>query len=188
MTDAPAEVGTVYHKRFRMEADLSACPPGPALPPGFEWVAWDDAVLDLHALAKARAFAGELDSVVFPNLGSLAGCGNLMRSIRRRDGFCPGATWLLRIGGELAGTVQGVAHDGRLGALQNLGVVPEFRGRALGAALLLKCLAGFHRAGLRRAMLEVTAANAPALALYRRHGFRCTRTIYKPVPAAPPSA
>ena len=182
MTVALPAAGLTYYKRFRMEADLpAALYPELPLPLGWEWIAWTDELLMTHAAAKRRAFAGELDSLVFPNLGTLAGCESLMRSIRQRDGFCPGATWLIRTPDGDAGTVQGVANKAGLGALQNLGIAPEFRGRSLGAALLVKCLIGFQQAGLRRAMLEVTASNAPALTLYRRYGFRCLRTIYKGV-------
>ena len=43
-------------------------------------------------------------------------------------------------------------------------------------------------AGLRRAYLEVTARNEPAIRLYRQIGFRATRTIYKPIPLIPSDA
>ena len=44
-----------------------------------------------------------------------------------------------------------------------------------------QALAGFQRLGLRRAFLEVTADNKPAVRLYHRLGFRTVRTIYKTV-------
>jgi hypothetical protein len=82
------------------------------------------------------------------------------------------------------GTVQGL-RDRWFGAIQNLGVVAEQRGKGLGTLLLLKALHGFVRAGLSKAYLEVTARNESALRLYRRLGFRSTRTIYKPVHTIP---
>ncbi len=174
----------VFHKRFRMEADLRALPPVPALPAGWAWVAWSDAVLDLHAAVKCRAFAGGMDASIFPSLGRPDGCVSLMKAIRRGDGFCPGSTWLVRTPDGFAGTVQGAQDEDKFGAVQNLGVVPECRGSGVGSALLLKCLDGFRTVGITRACLEVTAANLPAVALYRRHGFRCARTIYKPANGA----
>src|SRR5262249_9066660 len=80
------------------------------------------------------------------------------------------------------GSVQGLRERSGLGAIQNLGVTPAHRGRGLGSALLLQALHGFARAGLARALLEVTAQNDGALRLYRRHGFRCVKTLYKAVP------
>lgn len=178
----------VYHKRFRMEADLRGRIDPPELPAGCDWVGWDDTLLERHAEVKLTAFAGELDADIFPGLGRPDGCAALMRAIRYQDGFCPGATWLVGVAGGWAGTVQGLADADNFGAIQNLGVVPAHRGRGLGAALLAQALIGFQAAGLRRATLEVTAANAAAVALYRRYGFRCVRTIYKPAPVSDAAA
>lgn len=50
-----------------------------------------------------------------------------------------------------------------------VGVVPAWRRRGVGAALLLDLLAA---AGPRRVLLEVRADNAPAQRLYAQHGFR----------------
>ena len=71
-----------------------------------------------------------------------------------------------------------------LGAVQNLGVVPEHRGRGLGKALMYKALDGFKRVGLSRAFLEVTCQNDAAIQLYRQLGFHKARTIYKVVEVA----
>jgi ribosomal protein S18 acetylase RimI-like enzyme len=79
------------------------------------------------------------------------------------------------------GTVQGIEDRFGYGAIQNLGVVPEHRGRGLGSVLLMKALEGFRRAGLKRAYLEVTAQNDGAVRLYRRLGFVKARTVYKAV-------
>ena len=79
------------------------------------------------------------------------------------------------------GSVQGVGDAGSTGAIQNLGIAPGYRNRGLGSLLLLQALAGFRRAGLRRALLEVTAQNEGAIRLYRRLGFRRRKTVYKAV-------
>lgn len=176
-----------YFKRYRMERDLLAPLPAAALPPGFGWRPWDDGLIDAHADVKYRCFRDDLDREVFPSFRHLAGCRELMRAIRYRDGFCPGATWLVAAPDGFVGTVQGVSDGPRLGAVQNLGVAPGYRGLGLGTALLLKALHGFRAAGLTRVYLEVTARNDPAVRLYRRFGFRCHRTIYKPVEAPEPA-
>ncbi len=178
-----------YIKRFRMEASLRGFDPAvPALPPGFFWLAWRPDLLEVHAQVKARCFAGEPDTVLFPTLASLDGCRALMRLIASRPAFCPGATWLVARHDAVVGTVQGLADSSKFGAIQNLGVVSNFRGLGLGEALLSRALAGFAAAGMRRAMLEVTAANGSAVKLYRRAGFRGVQTLYKPVPVTEPAA
>ena len=60
-----------YFKRFRMELDLGApLPPVPPLPDGYFWLPWDDSLLASHARAKYASFHAEIDSQVFPSLGS----------------------------------------------------------------------------------------------------------------------
>ena len=171
-----------YFKRYRMELELRDIPPTPPLPAGFDWIAWRGDLLEAHAEIKFQCFRDELDAWVFPSLGNRLGCGELMRNIAARAAFVPEATWLLAGPLGACGTVQGL-RDKSFGAVQNLGVAPEHRGRGLGKLLLLKALHGFRRAGLRRAYLEVTARNEAAVALYRNLGFRATRTLYRAVPA-----
>jgi ribosomal protein S18 acetylase RimI-like enzyme len=77
------------------------------------------------------------------------------------------------------GTVQGIRDRSGLGAIQNLGVVPECRGLGLGTALMQQALAGFQKAGLKRSFLEVTAQNSSAVRLYKQLGFSRSRTVYK---------
>ena len=170
-----------YFKRFRMEIDLNDLPPPEPLPPGYTWVAWHDSLLDVHADVKAQCFAEEIDAVVFPSLANREGCYYLMREISRKPGFLADATWMIAHGASCGATVQGLRERSGLGAIQNLGVAPTYRSRGLGRALLLKALYGFWRAGLGRALLEVTAQNDAAVRLYRRVGFRCRKTLYKAV-------
>lgn len=184
---------STYFKRFRMEADLRpgrlALDPAPDLPPGYRFVPWNEAVLDLHARTKWRSFRDEIDAIVFPCLGEAEGCRRLMREIRHKPGFLPEATWLIARGRDAdelqwCGTIQGVSERGGVGMIQNVGVVPGHRGIGLGAALVLRAMAGFGGHGLRAACLEVTAENWRAVRLYQRLGFRRTKTVYKVVDVA----
>ena len=194
----PAIMGLTYFKRFRMEIDLRGRDfSSPQLPAGFSFVAWDRTRLEAHAEAKFHSFREEIDSNVFPCLGDYAGCMHLMEEIAAKPGFLPGATWLvvsttndnsqqnsadglvLHSPPHQCGTVQGVIDRSGMGAIQNLGVVPEYRGIGLGKALMQKALAGFQEAGLSRAFLEVTAQNSSAVQLYKQLGFARSRTVYK---------
>jgi ribosomal protein S18 acetylase RimI-like enzyme len=176
----------LHFKRFRMEADLRAEPA--ALPDGFVWEPWRDSLLHAHAEVKAACFQDETDSLIFPCLASLDGCRDLMRAIRERPGFCPHATWLVTADGIAVATIQGVIDSNGIGGIQNVGVVSECRGRGLGRALVMQAFTGFIACGVRRAYLEVTASNRAAMRLYRSLGFRCTKTVYRSVPAPDPVA
>lgn len=195
-------MGLTYFKRYRMEIGLGhAALAQPTLLSGYRLLPWDSQMLWAHAEAKYRSFRSEIDANVFPCLGDYEGCLRLMGEISRKDGFEPRATWLLAYepasdlsgAGDILGGAQGVAYVGTIqgildrsgmGAVQNLGIAPEHRGRGLGSCLLLRCLEGFREAGLRRVFLEVTAQNDSALRLYRRLGFAKARTVYKAVEVA----
>jgi ribosomal protein S18 acetylase RimI-like enzyme len=177
-------VRSSYFKRFRMEADLSPPRGMQPLPPGYRFVPWNEALLDVHARTKFRAFRDEIDAHVFPCLGDLEGCRRLMHEIRGKSGFLAPATWLIAYGAHPAnlrwcGTIQGVVDRQRAGMIQNVGIVPDHRGLGLGTCLIERALAGFRTAGLRTAALEVTAENPRAVQLYQRLGFRRTKTLYK---------
>jgi GNAT superfamily N-acetyltransferase len=170
-----------YFKRFKMETGLDGLPEA-RLPAGYHWAAWHSGLLELHADVLYACFHNELDSVVFASLGSREGCVLLMSEIARRRNFVPEATWLLVGPGGPCGTIQALCERSGLGSIQNVGIAPGSRSRGLGEALVLRALHGFRQLGLGRAILEVTAQNDGAIRLYRRLGFRCTKTLYKAVP------
>ena len=176
-------LGLLYFRRFRMEIELGVRTFRPRLPGGYYFVPWDDRLCDVHAEVKHSSFRDEIDAEVFPCFGDMDGCRRLMRNISCREGFLPAATWLVASGKdenrEFCGTIQGVVDRRRIGSIQNVGVTPDCRGIGIGTALVYQALAGFQKAGLRRAYLEVTAKNADAVHLYERIGFYRTRTVYK---------
>ena len=177
-----------YFKRYRMEIPLRRLINSPTLPHGYQFLPWDERLVDLHADVKYRSFKGELDSQVFPCLGDSLGCRRLMGEISNKSGFVPQATWLAVFSDEdgttdFCGTVQGI-RDETLGGVQNLGVTPEHRGIGLGTCLLQQALIGFRQANAQTAYLEVTAQNSSAIRLYRRLGFHHVKTVYKSVEAA----
>ena len=184
-------MGVTYFKRYRMEFDLRRpLFDLPSLPEGYRFFPWRDSLLESHADTKYRSFRFELDANVFPCLGDRDGCYRLMSEISHRRGFLKPATWLVgwqpadSHHADYCGTVQGICDNGRIGSIQNLGITPEHRGQGLGTLLLYYALAGFRESGLKRACLEVTAQNDGAIRLYRRLGFRTTKTVYKAVEVA----
>jgi ribosomal protein S18 acetylase RimI-like enzyme len=187
-------MGTIYFKRLRLELELGGSQfPQPVLPAGFEWLPWAPGLLMRHAVTKHESFRAELDARIFPCFREAAGCLDLMSEIAQRATFVPAATWLVSCRfpdgtTEDCATIQGIVQSGGWGAIQNVGVVPEYRGRGLGRALLLQCLAGFQRVGVPRVYLEVTASNLPAVQLYRSLGFCLARTTYRGVEEEPSSS
>lgn len=84
--------------------------------------------------------------------------------------------WLVRAEGEIIGYVvltmgYSIEYGGRDGFIDDLYLVPQARGRGLGARVL-DFVEGQARAlGVMALHLEVEIANARAETLYRRHGF-----------------
>lgn len=177
-----------HYKRLQMELDLRRAPLAePHLPDGYAWAAWHPVLLGAHARVKYESFRGEIDAQVFQSLSELQGCQRLMHDIAHHQGFAAATTWLVRFeGNEFSGptpcaTIQGLRKSLWVGSIQNVGVAPAHRGFGLGRALMLRSLQGFRDMGTRRVRLEVTAANEPAVELYRSLGFSLRRTSYRSV-------
>ncbi len=181
-----SEMVLTYFKRYRMEIELyhwdRSAPPAPR---GYVLLPWNRSLLELHAEVKYRSFRNEIDANVFPCLGEFVGCRRLMNEITRKGGFLDRATWLAVTdthnggGREYCGTIQGICDRGGVGAVQNLGIVPDYRDQGLGSSLLLRALQGFCESGVERVYLEVTAENEGAIRLYERLGFRAVKTVFK---------
>jgi ribosomal protein S18 acetylase RimI-like enzyme len=172
-----------YVKRFRMELPLWGYLPRPRLPEGYFFVPWNENLIDLHAEVHFLSFCDEIDSAIFPCFNDRNGCRYLLRQIRKKDGFFPAATWLVACAEGCCGTVQGATDQLGHGTIQNLGVMPSFRGLGLGRALLLEALRGYAEGGVTTVALEVTADNEAALRLYQSVGFRRIKTVYKTLDA-----
>lgn len=173
-------------KRLRMQLDLRHRGGDPVrLPAGYHWVPWRSLLIDRHAQVKWRSFRDDLDGRVFRCLSQSEGCASLMREIASQKTFCAEATWLVVYQPEPdwppadVGTIQGILRTGGVGAVQNVGVVPEHRGQGLGQCLLQQAINGFLRCGMDTAALEVTAENETAVRLYLRMGFDVREVLYR---------
>ena len=164
--------------RHRMEINVNGLPPVPVLPAGLLWVPWDDTLLSVHAETHYQAFADCMDRFLFPSFQDPSGCWYTLRQIRDKEGFLPDATWLIAGPNGACGTIQCIREAWGYGSIQNVGVVPAYRGQGLGEALVRRALHSFAASGLRKGSLEVTAENAAALRLYLRLGFRMMNTSY----------
>jgi ribosomal protein S18 acetylase RimI-like enzyme len=170
-----------YYKRYMMECALSEEPAWEdRLPPGYQWVPWSEAMVERHAAVLYQSFQDSPDARILPSLATVTGCRVLVRSLARWRGFCPSANWLItHQDKEDVACLQAALDSGEYGVIINLAVLLPHRGRGLGTALLRRGLSGLYRAGARRVYLEVTASNLAAVHLYRRHQFRCYKTLYR---------
>ena len=62
----------------------------------------------------------------------------------------------------------------RIGEIESLGVLPEYRGRGIGSRLLEVLEQALSAAGVRDLMLGALPGNTAAIRLYERRGFRPT--------------
>lgn len=179
-------MAVIFFKRLRMQIDLHTRQFARSVPPpDYDLHPWQEKLLEAHADAKSRSFRDELDANLFPSLAEPDGCLRLMNEISCRQGFVPQATWLITFRDpktgrqENCGTVQGIHEQYDIGAIQNIGVSRNHRGRGLGSLIINQCLQGFQQVGIRYVTLEVTAHNTGAIRLYERIGFRIQRIVFK---------
>ena len=176
-----------FVKRHQMAFDFSKTPLAtPDLPEGFRFVPWEKSLLEPHADIKHRGFRDDPDGAIFPTFREYERCLRLMEAISSNRSFQPKATLLIARGGpdelfEYVANIQGMQPAGELGAIQNVAVLPEYRNRGLGRALLLGSLRGFRLAGARRVTLEVTADNQFAVRLYEHVGFKTFKTYFREI-------
>jgi ribosomal protein S18 acetylase RimI-like enzyme len=134
-------------------------------------------MLSAHADVKYRGFRNDSDARIFPTFRDYDRCVKLMESISASPSFLPEATLLIANGNEqelfeYVACIQGMRLSGEIGAIQNVAVLPDYRCRGIGRALVLGSLWGFQKNGIQRVTLEVTADNIPATKLYTHVGFK----------------
>jgi len=90
---------------------------------------------------------------------------------RLRDGFEPGHTWVIEVGGLFAGCVAlRPDADARCHWLEHFYLAPGFQGGGIGSGVLGELLERCDRDGVPVVRLNVLRGS-PARRLYARHGF-----------------
>lgn len=88
-----------------------------------------------------------------------------------QPGYAPHLWFVAKVGEVPAGCLILAEHSPALWELVYMGLVPEFRGRGLGAELVMQALVKACEAGVEQLALAVDADNHPALRTYDRFGF-----------------
>ncbi len=150
------------------------------LPLQFGWEGWRDDRSPAHAAVLYEGFRNGVDAAYMRALSTLEGCHDLITATSHHQHFVPEATWLAvhhgRGGATLPiSTIQVIGSLTRAARIQNIAVLPEFRGRGIARATLIRCLRGCRSTGYELVELEVTATNTPAVELYRSVGFTLRR-------------
>jgi hypothetical protein len=142
----------------------------PVWPTGAAPIPYDDSMR--HSLRDILE-QSYLDTLDCPGLRGLRTPDDILEGHRASGVFIPALWTILLVDGVPAGTLLlNPSHDQQTVELVYLGLIKSVRGRGLGAQLLRHGLALLHRRKERSVHLAVDEANAPAIALYRREGFR----------------
>ena len=170
-----------FVKRSQMVFDFAKTAPVlPQVPPGFFFVPWSDSLIEPHADVLHRSFRNDSDGAVFTTFRQFDHCFRLIEMLSSGPHFLPEATLLIAYGEqhdifEYVANIQGLKLSDDVGAIQNVAVLPEYRRRGLGQALVQGALHGFQSAGVQRVTLEATTDNVTAVNLYSRIGFTTFR-------------
>jgi mycothiol synthase len=133
------------------------------LPAGVETVPWTASTAPLFFTAYRASFA---DRPGFPDPRA-----DEWIAEHRDQAFEPDLSIVALMGGEPLGFVT-IELRARSGWIDQLGVVPEWRGRGLGEALLSTALSRIHVARVAQVFLHVNLNNPRAGRLFTRAGFR----------------
>ncbi len=124
---------------------------------------WDDSSAPLFFHAYTEAFRGRPG---FPNWE----ISRWQQAFASDEAFRPDLSAVVMEGPEPAAFSIIWVEDG-LGWITQMGVRPEWRGKGLGEALLVRAMKLFAAEGIETAALEVATNNPQARALYERLGF-----------------
>jgi ribosomal-protein-alanine N-acetyltransferase len=64
------------------------------------------------------------------------------------------------------------------GHVVSVAVLPQYRRKGIGQALITEAMAGMRVYNAKQCFLEVRVTNTPAIDLYKKLGFQVTRTIH----------
>jgi len=155
-----------------MERDLAEPVPSQAGPRDVRFEGYDRAGYEVFAEVVQGTYEGSLDCV---DLNAVRDIADILASHRGTGPFRAELWRLARVGTTPIGVVLLSAQPDRWAwEVAYLGLLPAWRGRGYGRALLAHAMELCRTEAVPVLMLSVDADNTPALALYQRFGFRET--------------
>ena len=149
MSDAP----------IRMRKILSADIPPPVWPVGTRRLSF--------ALAEPRALHAILFEAYQNGFGSVPDFEDWWSALNDDAEFDPA---LVIIAADMDGAPIGMVQSWTSAFIKDIAVLPAWRGRGIGEALLLSTFHAFHERGATHVDLKVMEGNATAIHLYRHLG------------------
>ena len=171
---------TVFERNFmRIDLKAAALRKGTVRRPIYS-EKWSDHYQDAAAGLIAAAYAGHIDSRINDQYRSAIGARRFLHNIVQYPGcgtFYRPASVVAFEGatGRLCGISLASLVTPETGHVTQICVSPEVRGCGIGYELLRQSLITLRDMGCTSASLTVTAANADAVKLYERVGFRTIR-------------
>lgn len=177
-----AEQFRLFERDFMLlrlaDVPLSAAP----ISAGLRLERWDDRYFEACARLIQLAYANHVDSEINDQYRTEAGALKFLKNIIILPGcgrFLPDASFVVRpqtdhylVGAVLTSNVSvGVAHT------TQICVMPGYQGHGLGLRLLAASVQALKSMRYHGLSLSVTGANARAVRLYERFGFRLLRTF-----------
>jgi ribosomal protein S18 acetylase RimI-like enzyme len=172
------------HPRIFMTFPLAATlatKPRP-LPAEIEIRPWADEDYQPAAAVIAAAYRGHIDSDINDQYRSLNGSLRFLNNIVRFPGcgvFDSAASFVARerTSHQLVGVLLCSRVKEDVGHITQVCLVPELRHRGIGETLIAACGATLKKRGFNTLSLTVTEANARAVDLYKRLGFKSERVF-----------
>jgi mycothiol synthase len=143
--------------------DLTRPIPSAEWPEGLSRSAWSGETAAQFFQAYQESFR---DRPSFPNLAAQAWIDGNLES----EGFRPELSILAQSSGKPVGFLTAEVFSG-LGWISQVGVLPAWREKGLGRALIVETLQQFRNAGFKEVALHVNVNNPQAINLYSNLGF-----------------
>ena len=159
--------------RCFLEAPAVPLPPH-GLPRGIEIGCWTESLQEATGRLITAAYEGHIDGRINDQYRSASGARRFLTNIVQYPGcgsFYGPASFAATDGGKLCGVSLASMVASEVGHITQVCVAPSYRSIGLGYELMRNSIWMLKQRGCRAVSLTVTAANEPALRLYRNMGF-----------------
>ena len=175
--------GFSRHPRVFMNFEIGRHrPTAPPLPPQFEIRPWSEQEYQSAAALITAAYRGHVDSEINDQYRTLTGSLRFLNNIVRFPGcgqFDAASSFIAyhRASRTAVGLILCSRVKNDVGHITQVCVLPEHRGKGIGAGLLAANLQDLQRRRFSMLSLTVTEANKSAVELYKRLGYHVARVF-----------